>query len=179
MTKNNSTPERDSNLESKDAAKQSFLARHPLLSTVLIALIVIAGVYGTLSIKNRRIRVKHTKEITAIKDSLSLDYRKDNVRIFSWAVRSEVNRGNLDQVESLFINYLQTDDIVRVVLVNPEDGSIVLSTNKKDNDTLVDDKEVVNASSIVVVDKGSTFYVVNPIMGLDRKTGILLVEINK
>ena len=80
---------------------------------------------------------------------------------------------------TLFINYLQTDDIVRIALIKPEDGSIIISTNKIDNDTLIDDKEVVNASSIVVIDNGSTFYIVNPIMGLDRKTGILLVEINK
>lgn len=174
-----STQEIKSSPKVKKESNRNYFVRHPLLSTVLIAVVLVSVVYGTLSIRNNQVKVRHAKELVALRDSLSLNYRQNNVRIFSWAVRSEVNRNNIDQVETLFINYLQTDDIVRIALIKPEDGSIIISTNKIDNDTLIDDKEVVNASSIVVIDKGSTFYIVNPIMGLDRKTGILLVEINK
>lgn len=179
MPQNSTTPESKPNPKDKSKDNRNFLVKHPLLSTILVAIIVIAASYGSLSVRNKQQKTRHTKELIAVKDSLTLDYRKDNVRIFSWAVRSEVNRGNLDQVESLFINYLQTDNITRILLVNPDDGSIVLSTNKKDNGTFIDDKELVKASSVVVVDKENTFFVANPIMGLDRKTGILLVEISK
>lgn len=176
---NSSTQEGKSSPKEKKEPNRNFFVKHPLLLTVVIAAILVAAVYGTLSIRNRQVKVNHAKELVVLRDSLSLNYRQNNVRIFSWAVRGEVSRNNIDQVETLFINYLQTDDIVRVVLIKPEDGSIIVSTNKIDNDTLIDDKEIINASSIVAIDKGSTFYIVNPIMGLDRKTGILLVEINK
>ena len=104
---------------------------------------------------------------------------KYNVRVFSWAVRSELIRGNLEQVEQFFIEYLKIEDIVKVQLINPENNTISTSTDRKDNGELVYDKQIINAESIVIISNDDSYLLVNPIMGLDRKLGILLVEVKK
>lgn len=156
-----------------------YIKKHPLSFTITLALIIIFGTYGFMSLKIERINHKHNKRIIEISDSLRVEHLKYNVRVFSWAVRSELIRGNLEQVEQFFIEYLKIEDIVKVQLINPENNTISTSTDRKDNGELVYDKQIINAESIVIISNDDSYLLVNPIMGLDRKLGILLVEVKK
>lgn len=157
----------------------NFVKRNPTLSTLLIAVIIILGIWGFMSIKSNRTVRKYESTITEQRDSLNSYHLKNNVRIFTWAVRSELTRGNMEQVEQFFVNYLQTGRVVRVMLIDPNDGTVIISTNKKDIETKVTDSAILTATSIVQVDMGTNYKFANPVMGLDKKLGIVVVEIEK
>lgn len=156
-----------------------WIKKHPLLFTIALSILIIVGLYGYMTLKIDRINNRHNQRIEHITDSLKVEHMKYNVRVFSWAVRSELIRGNLEQVDQFFTEYLKIDGIVKVQLINPETNIITTSTDRKDNGVLVTDQEIVNANSIALIPKGETYLLVNPVMGLDRKLGILVVEISK
>src|SRR5210317_501293 len=52
------------------------------------------------------------------------------MRTFVWAVRGEMTRGNLEQVDQYFKQLVQTENISEITLVNNK-SEILLSTNKK------------------------------------------------
>jgi len=156
-----------------------FIKKNPTLSVILIALLIILGLWGFMSIKANRTVRKYESTMAQQRDSLNTYHLKNNVRIFTWAVRSELTRGNMEQVEQFFVNYLQTGRVVRVMLVDPNDGSIIISTNKKDLETKISDSAILSATSIVQVDMGTSYKFANPVMGLDKKLGIVVVEIEK
>jgi hypothetical protein len=108
-----------------------------------------------------------------------MEHTRNNVRVFSWAIRSELIRGNKEQVKQFFTNYLETGKVVRVLLIDPETGKVTISTNMKDVDTTITHNEILNATSIITIDTGEKYMIANPIMGLDKKIGIVAVEIEK
>jgi hypothetical protein len=157
----------------------NFLKMNPVGTTIVVSLIIIASTLLYFSSKSKRLEFNHKTTVVHLKDSLSSHYMESNVRIFTWAIRSELSRGNLEQVEQFFVNYLQTGKIVKVQLVDPTTSLISLSTDKKDIDQVVDFDEILTATLVVKIDKENTYLLANPVMGLDRKIGIVVVEIER
>lgn len=157
----------------------NFLKQHPTQSVIFAGIVVVLSFWVFFSAKNNNLAKRYETKIILQKDSLNTHHMMNNARIFSWAVRSELTRGNMEQVKQFFDNYLETGMIIRVMLVNPEDGTVLISTNKKDEGTKIDDSKIITASSVIHIDKLNSYYIVNLIMGLDKKIGIVVVEIEK
>ena len=162
-----------------------FVKRNPLLSTIVFALLLLAGLYGYMSFQMNRMEKAHAKELIETTSTLNLDHIRNNARVFSWAIRSELIRGNKEQVEQFFINYLQLRfekanlNVRKVFLIDPETQSIVISTDRKDLDRLIDDSKILNASSLIVEESEIGITVYNPVKGLDKTIGIVVVEFEK
>lgn len=64
-------------------------------------------------------------------DSLKITSSEQTVKVFSWAVRSEMNRNNLEEVNNLFLAFVQENRVRMIHLINPANSRIILSTDKK------------------------------------------------
>jgi hypothetical protein len=183
MNKENSPAEKGSTLDQRKKSifknLGEFIKRNPTLTVSIIAIGIILGLWSFMKIDKTRMGNRYKTQMVLQRDSINIGHTKNNVRIFSWAVRSELIRGNKEQVEHFFTNYLETGKVVRVLLIDPETSKVIISTNKKDVDTTATDNEILDATAIITIDAGETYMIANPIMGLDKKIGILVVEIEK
>ena len=109
-------------------------------------------------------------------DSLNIANIELTVKTFSWAVRSELMRENMEQVNQLMNAFVQEPTIQNVKLIDQEDARIVISTNKKEEGQEFENKELLNTDRITAFRETSLIRIVTPIMGLNKKLGLLVVE---
>ncbi len=97
----------------------------------------------------------------------------------SWAVRTQMLRSNLDEVDDYFNQMIKENRFEMISLIN-EDGTIVVCTNKK----IEGEKAAVHlgnlsfdTSTTEVQDaKNDTLFVVAPVMGYDKRLGIMVIQ---
>ena len=95
-----------------------------------------------------------------------------------WAVRGEMMRGNYDQINQYLINFVREPNVNDVLLAKA-DGVILLATNKRLEGEPVTDSF---PASVLQVEKttvssleGRGLMSASPVMGLNRKLGVLIV----
>lgn len=119
------------------------------------------------------IRTEYTNQIDSLKTTSSIQ----TVKVFSWAVRSEMNRNNLEEVNNLFLAFVRENRVQMINLINPENATIILSTDKKNEGQQVKNEDLLNITEQkIIVDEGRKL-LVSPIMGINRMMGILVVEV--
>jgi hypothetical protein len=102
-------------------------------------------------------------------------------QVLAWAVRGELIRSNLDQVDQYLNELVKMKDTDRVVLVS-EEGKLLVSTDKRLEDENVADlypKEILKADTITVetnVDDKKLLVV--PVMGLNNRIATIVVSYN-
>ena len=64
-------------------------------------------------------------------------------------------------------------------LINPENGEIILSTDKKNEGQIISDRQIMDVTDLTVLADSMQLKVVVPIMGLNIKNGVLVVEVIK
>jgi len=130
---------KDNPTETTEKKKKSFIIRllmkNPLASFFFIVILALS-IYGYIKIKviidNNKIEIESliaTHKQTV--DSLKLHSLEQTITTFSWAVRSELIRDNIDQVDQFFQLLIKDPKIEIVNLINPESNFIMLSTDKK------------------------------------------------
>lgn len=110
-------------------------------------------------------------------DSLKITSSEQTVRVFSWAVRSEMNRNNLEEVNNLFLAFVKEDRVRMIHLINPANSTIILSTDKKNEGLKVTNAGFLYVTEQVILEEEEKTFIVSPIMGINRMMGILAVEI--
>ena len=110
-------------------------------------------------------------------DSLNTANIKLTVKAFSWAMRSELIRQNMDQADQLMIAFVQEPNIQNVKLVNQDNSMIVISTNKKEEGQEFENKELLTVNNTTIFKDSTLIRVVNPLMGLNKKLGVLIVDV--
>ena len=110
-------------------------------------------------------------------DSLNIANVELTVKTFSWAVRSELMRENMDQVNQLMNAFVQEPNIQNVKLIDQGNVRIVISTNKKEEGQEFENKELLNIDRTTTFKDTSLIRIVTPIMGLNKKLGLLVVEV--
>lgn len=100
-------------------------------------------------------------------------------QILSWAVRGELIRNNLDQIDQYLSEIVKMRDTERVVLIN-EDGQLLVSTDKRLEETKgteIYPKEILNLQKITVKsDVDGKKLLVVPVMGLNKKIATVVVS---
>ncbi|MBE0550978.1 MAG: hypothetical protein IH619_01180 [Ignavibacterium sp.] len=112
-------------------------------------------------------------------DSLKITSSEQTVKVFSWAIRSEMNRNNLEEVNNLFRAFVRENRIQMIHLVDPTTSKIILSTDKKNEGQEVKNIRFLNVTEQMIVEEEEKTFIVTPIMGINRMTGILVVEIER
>lgn len=109
-------------------------------------------------------------------DSIGLVNAIQVISSLTWAVRSEMTRDNMEQVNTYFIQLIKEPSIETIQLVDHSTGNILLSTNKKDEGTLLKNEFVLNAKSPVSQLHNEVIISAAPVYGLSQQLGVLVIE---
>jgi hypothetical protein len=153
----------------------------------LVALLVLLplGVYGwrvlTVRSLERRMEVQKTEMVENKRQALKVQARdmlRLSARPFAWAVRAEMLRNNLGQVDD-YIRQFVREAGIRSLMIVGKDGRIQLASDRKletqSAEPLVS-KEIRNATDVVVEEPGDFIRMGVPVMGFDDRMGVLVVD---
>lgn len=111
-------------------------------------------------------------------------YQKEEERfgkVLAWAVRGEMIRNNLDQIDQYLTELVKTKDTERVDLIS-EDGKLLVSTDKRLENTeasSVYPKEVLNQRKITIKsDVDGKKLLIVPVMGLNARLANIVISYN-
>lgn len=161
-----------------------FIFRHKI---IVILLLVLIGVFiwGTLKIGRmerdfvmQKDQIVHDYELRM--DSLNLTKMELVSSVFSWAIRSEMTRENMEQVNQFFLNFIKVPNVEKVQLISYNNSSVLISTDKKDEGQVVTDNTILQSDTIRSYKTDSTHSkIITPIMGLNNRIATLVIEIKK
>lgn len=169
------------NTEKESVKKENKLVKFLLKYKKIVAFIlIVAAIVAYYNFELYQTKNQFTKEkenlivkYTETIDSLKLSNTKEVITVFSWAVRSELLRENIEQVNTLFNTFVKIPQVTSVSLIDNETKLIKLSTDKKSENELFDKLEMLKINELTIVDKN--YYV--PISGLNKQLGLLKVTI--
>tara|TARA_Y100000589_G_scaffold329390_1_gene375823 strand:+ start:71969 stop:72541 length:573 start_codon:yes stop_codon:yes gene_type:complete len=105
-------------------------------------------------------------------DSLNTDNLKHLTTVFSWSIRAELLRGNKEQADILMNQFIKTPGVMEINLIDPENYTIILSTNKKEEGERF--KEI---SAINNIEKAkSKNLIILPVSGINETIAYLSVK---
>lgn len=169
--------------EKKESKILAFLKQHWFVFS-LIAVIIIILLWAVIKIQVIEKRSINEKEqlVTLYKqkmDSLYLSDMELTSRVFSWAIRSEMTRQNMEQVNQFFSGFVKEPNIRKVQLIDPFTGTVLLASDKKDEGTIIEDPIILQTEKSVRIKGETGDIIINPVMGLDTRIGVLVIEIEK
>ena len=102
-------------------------------------------------------------------------------QVLAWAVRGELIRNNLDQIDQYLSALVKMKDTERVVLVSDE-GKLLVSTDKKlitEDASNLYPKEILDLQTITIKsDVAGKKLLVVPVMGLNKRLATIIVSYN-
>ena len=159
------------------------IKKHPLSFVLFIALVVCV-VWATYRINSDKKQYEKDKIELTTKyeiqiDSLELKSIEFSSTVFSWSVRSELLRENVENLNQLLTVYVKESNANLVQLVNLEDKIITISSDKQyeGNSFVIPANTDLTKQRTVVSDSKMTVY--TPVMGYTGTIGLLIVEILK
>jgi hypothetical protein len=162
--------------------------RHVLYATGgLVALLILLplGFYAwralTVRSLEHRMEEQKTEMTEARQQALKLQAR-DMLRLaarpFAWAVRAEMLRGNLGQVDDYLRQFVREGGVRSLMLVG-KDGKIQLASDRKletqSAEPLVS-KAIRSATDVVIEEPGDFIRMGVPVMGFDDRMGVLVID---
>ncbi len=167
--------------------KKKGLSPQTIIIIILLCLVVIipSCVFLWKQIEIIHLNKKHDTEMSALRTNASTtmkDVNKKNMetlaRVFSWAVRSEMLRNNMDQVSTYMTELVKAADLNDISAIKT-DGIVALSTNKKYEGNTYPGPVASQLSTIneVVSQTGNdaSVMIICPIMGLDSRLGTIVI----
>lgn len=110
-------------------------------------------------------------------DSLHSQSLLLTAKTFSWAIRSELLRGNKEQVNLFFNDFVRNPDILKLYFIDSKTSIVELSTDKKDEGTVVGKYNKEQVQTIVF--DSTSFEIITPIAGLNDKLGVFVIKVDK
>lgn len=180
---NNNSPELPKQPTTTTASKKpnkliKYILKHKTAFSLLFALIVVF-IWAQCNIS----RLNKEKEALAVSHALQMDsVRVENYKtvsnVFSWAVRSDLMRNNLDQADQYLNNVLKEPYVRKAYVIDINKSIILLSTNKSENGLPVTDVTLLQPKDDVVKLNDSIIRFTSPITGLNNIVGISVLEVN-
>lgn len=155
-----------------------FIVVHWRLIVILLLSLAVAGMYLWKEIAVNRARAQLTERAGRIITEQNRSFIRHVAVPLVWAVRSEMIRDNLDQVDQYLTQFVKEQNMKEIVVATP-DGTIVVATNKKLEGTHI---TAIFPPSVLQVDKTTVtslengdIMAVSPVMGLSAKLGTLVL----
>lgn len=168
--------------EKKPSKLGAFILRHKLVFSLLFALIVVLlWAFIKMSIMEKRFEKQLTEQTSMYEtriDSLTAMHLELTSKMLSLAIRSELTRNNKEQVNQFFLSFIKETGVQKIMLVDAATAKVLVSTDKKDEDSFFSDP-VLATEKTVHHYTNSTLRVVSPVMGLNNKIGVLVIEFNR
>ncbi len=155
------------------------------LSAVGALILAAAGVYVWQNVTVRQLQARFAAErnasTSAQRQALTTQARdllRLTARPLAWAVRAEMLRDNLGQVDDYFREFVRERGVSSLILVD-KNGKIVLATNRKletqAGDSVVA-KNLLESNEVAIEETGTTLRMVVPVMSFDRRLGTLVID---
>jgi len=176
-------PERKTNTPNvKSKAKLTSFIKKNLLAVVLALLLIVVAIWFLIkvSVDAKRFENEKTQLITLYEtqmDSLQVKHIEFASTVFSWSVRSELMRNNVENLNQLLTVFVKESGADLVQLVNPENKLILLSSDKKFEGTTYNQNLDFEIENTVVLEQDGKVIIVTPVMGFNSTIGILIVEL--
>ncbi|HTO39274.1 MAG TPA: hypothetical protein VL021_12685 [Brumimicrobium sp.] len=159
-----------------------FWKKHFIELALAFLLIVSVG-WGYFGKKNTISKYEEKiTNLTEVHESEIKELKAEHIRQLSTtlalAVRSEMIADNLSQVDQYFVQTVKMFNIERILLVNQTDGKVILSTNRKDEDSVFKGEALVKTGEAVKKSFDGHTYAATPIMGLNTQLGVLILQID-
>ncbi len=121
-------------------------------------------------------------EITTQANNTIMENNRKNIetvtRVFTWAVRSEMLRQNLEQINTYMADLVKMEGMHHISVINA-DGIVVSSTNKKYEGVVYPGPVAKELSGITEAitksDENGDMVSICPVMGLDNRMGTLII----
>jgi len=180
MVKENENLTEQSGQTKKSGKIATFIKNHKLVFSLLVALVV---VFLWAIIKMYFMENSFEKQTAEMKaayenkiDSLTASQLVLTSKVFSWAIRSELTRENREQVNQFFLSFIKEPGVTKVEYVDATTAKVMLSTDKKDEGTVFTDQVSLMTTETINFKNDSILNVISPVMGLNNKMGILIIE---
>jgi L-lactate utilization protein LutC len=156
-----------------------YVRKHKMVFFLLVLLVLISL---TAVIKIMIMENQYTRHTAALVtdyenkiDSLMAQQLVLTSKVFSWAIRSELTHDNNEQVNQFFMSFIQEKGVTNIKLVDVNTSTVKLSTDKKDEGSIVNNPAIMTDKPIYQTND-STLQVISPVMGLNNKIGVLIIE---
>lgn len=167
---------------SANSAEPSFFQKNKLwLIAILLFIISNAGIYFYQQFQQDKLIAKmhETLKGKAELAEASTLSRNEEVatglcRTLTWGIRGEMERGNKELIE-LFLNKLVQETGLDLAIVQDQNDSIYLSTNKKYENRKVPYIQGVISEQTVLKSDMEEIVVAAPIMGMEQRLGTCLI----
>jgi hypothetical protein len=164
---------------------------------VFLGLLLLVFVWKTIAVNHaenrlekgqvelvQQLEIERKTLIRKAREYADSQYQKEEERfgqVLAWAVRGEMIRNNLDQIDQYLTELVKTKDTERVVLIS-EDGKLLVSTDKRLEDaeaSSVYPKEVLNQRKITIKsDVDGKKLLIVPVMGLNARLATIVISYN-
>ena len=176
------------------SSKFELLAKIPTMqfpakyAVMLVGVIVVIFVWKTIAVSKvesdmaKKLENERVLITQQAREYADLQYTKEEERfgqVLSWAVRGELIRHNIDQIDQYLNEIVKMKDTERVVLIG-DDGQLLVSTDKRLEETKgveLYPKEILDLQKITIKsDVDGKKILVVPVMGLNKKIATVVVS---
>jgi Ca2+/Na+ antiporter len=160
----------------------NFLQKN-IAAVVLAILLILVYFWFSAKIDNNKNHFENEKiqlitQYETERDSLQIKNLEFVSTVFSWSIRSEMMRNNMENLNQLLTIFVQESSASLVQIVNPETRVIILSSDKKYEGTDYDKEVNFDINQPVVIKDDQKISIITPIMGFSNRIGVLIVEVN-
>ncbi len=157
--------------------------KNPFTTILLIVLIAFIS-WSTIKMNYDKYQFEKDKiqiieNYTSKIDSIKLNNIQFSSTVFSWSVRSELIRQNMENLNQLFTYYVKNSSTNLVQLVDLKENKIIISTNKQFEGELFTLTTSVDLNKQTTVNTDSKTIIYTPIMGFNDAIGLLIVSVDK
>lgn len=158
------------------------------LIIIVSALVLLASLWVWKSIEISQVEKRAEGQKQAIKITAKnqlMEAHEAHLKLLAkpmiWALRTEMMQGNMGQVNLYLSDLVKEKNIQRVLVANPK-GTVIASTNKKDEGQSfisLGAGNIQNNDNTTIQQAGdSKLMVTSPIMGFNNRLGTLLIKYN-
>jgi Ca2+/Na+ antiporter len=178
----NITPSNDQKPVSSLKVKVLNFLKKNIAAAVLIIILILVYIWFSVKIDNNRSHFENEKvqlitQHEIERDSLQIKSLEFASSVFSWSIRSEMLRNNMENLNQLLTVFVQESNASLVQIVNPETRVVILSSDKKYEGTEYSQEVNFEINHPVVVKDNQKISIITPIMGFSKRIGVLIVEV--
>lgn len=151
---------------------------------VLILLLFVVIVWSMIQVRINESRFNKEKAQLIERNEIVIDSLKNEhlafvSEVFSWSVRSELLRDNTENLNQLLTVFVKESGADLVQVINAADHTILLSSDKKFENTTYLGPFPDDVTETVRTDEQGVLKLFTPVMGFSSMMGILLVVRNR
>ena len=161
--------------------KVSDFFKRNIPAVVLALLLILVFIWFSVKIDNNKNHFENEKiqlitKYETERDSLQINNLVFASSVFSWSIRSEMLRNNMENLNQLLTVFVKKSGANVVQLVNPDTKIVLVSSDEKFEGNPYPGKLDYELSDPIVLKEASGVRILTPVMGFNNTIGILVVE---